>query len=64
MKAACLHELGKEEGKRARDGAGKDGVDDGETKNQGWRGTFVFGGVQPFDSKTTRRSLPLLEKPP
>jgi len=30
-----------------------------EMKTQGWRGTFVFGGVQPFHSKITRRTREL-----
>lgn len=27
-----------------------------EMKTREWRGTFVFGGVQPFHSKITRRT--------
>lgn len=38
------------------DGERKDGTDEREMKTRGWHGTFVFGGVQPFDSKTTRRT--------
>jgi len=39
------------------DGERKDGTDEREMKTQGWRGTFVFESVQPFDSKTIRRTF-------